>query len=185
VARDSTTETYVAMKVLVENWRWAGVPFYLRTGKRLPTRVSEIVVRFRSVPLRLFRDTPAECLAPNELLVRIQPDEGVSLRFQAKVPGAGMRLGPVDMSFDYADYFDGQPNTGYETLLYDALNGDATLFHRADMVEAGWEVVAPLLDLLAERPDALLHEYPSSTWGPAEADDLLARDGRAWRNPGQ
>ncbi|MCU0256411.1 MAG: glucose-6-phosphate dehydrogenase [Vicinamibacterales bacterium] len=183
VAAGSTTETYLAVKLLVENWRWAGVPFYLRTGKRLPARASEIAVQFRSVPLRLFRETPAECLAPNLLVARIQPDEGVSLRFQAKVPGAGMRLGPVDMSFEYGDYFDRRPSTGYETLLYDCMNGDATLFHRADMVEAGWEVVEPILQLLAERPSALLHEYAAGSWGPAAADALLARDGRAWITP--
>ncbi len=182
VGAASTTETFLAMKVLVENWRWAGVPFYLRTGKRLPVRVSEIAVQFKSVPLRLFRETPAECLAPNLLVARIQPDEGVSLRFQAKVPGAGMRLGPVEMAFDYADYFEQRPATGYETLLFDALHGDATLFHRADMVEAGWEVVAPILDLVAARPAALLHEYAAGSWGPAAADALPAADGRAWRN---
>jgi len=181
VAPDSTTETYVALKLLVDNWRWADVPFYLRTGKRLPVRASEIAIQFRRPPLRLFRDTPVECLEPNELAIRIQPDEGISLTFQAKVPGNQFRLGTVNMAFSYADYFPGAPSTGYETLLYDCMNGDATLFHRADMVEAGWKVVAPILDLVEASPSALLHAYPAFTWGPAEADALMARDGRQWR----
>ena len=181
VAPDSTTETYVALKLLVDNWRWADVPFYLRTGKRLPVRASEIAIQFRRPPLRLFRDTPIACLEPNELAIRIQPDEGISLTFQAKVPGNQVRLGPVHMAFSYADYFPGAPSTGYETLLYDCMNGDATLFHRADMVETGWKVVAPILDFVGASPSALLHEYPAFTWGPAEADALMARDGRQWR----
>jgi glucose-6-phosphate 1-dehydrogenase len=183
VASRSTTETYLAMKLLLENWRWADVPFYLRTGKRLPKRVTEIAVQFRSAPLRLFRDTPVECLTPNQLIVRIQPDEGISLQFQAKVPGAHVRLGTVKMDFSYADYFASAPNTGYETLLYDCMVGDQTLFHRADMVEAGWSVVAPVLDVVKDTPTALLHDYPAFTWGPPEADALLARDGRAWKRP--
>jgi len=183
VAPGSTTETFVALELQVENWRWADVPFYLRTGKRLPTRVSEIAVQFRRAPLRLFRDTPVECLDPNQLVIRIQPDEGISLTFHAKIPGPQMRLGTVNMAFSYADYFAREPATGYETLLYDCMNGDATLFHRADMVEAGWKVVAPILDVVHASPSALLHEYPAFSWGPPEADALLARTGRQWRNP--
>jgi glucose-6-phosphate 1-dehydrogenase len=183
VRPDSTTETFVALKLLIENWRWADVPFYLRTGKRLPTRASEITVQFRQPPLRLFHDAAGGACAPNLLTVHIQPDEGISLQFQAKVPGAEVRLGTVDMDFNYEDYFASAPSTGYETLLYDCMNGDATLFHRADMVEAGWDVVAPILDLLAADPGALLHDYAAASWGPAAADALLARDGRAWRNP--
>ncbi|MFO7692098.1 MAG: glucose-6-phosphate dehydrogenase [Vicinamibacterales bacterium] len=179
----STTETYLAMKLLVENWRWAGVPFYLRTGKRLPARVTEIAVQFRSAPLKLFSDTAVECLAPNLLVVRVQPDEGISLRFQAKVPGPQVRLGTVQMDFSYADHFASTPNTGYETLLYDCMTGDQTLFHRADMVETGWSVVAPVLNVVQQEPAALLHDYAASTWGPAAADALLARDGRSWRRP--
>jgi glucose-6-phosphate 1-dehydrogenase len=179
----STTETYLAMKLLVENWRWADVPFYLRTGKRLPKRLTEVAVQFRSAPLRLFRDTPVECLTPNQLVVRIQPDEGISLQFQAKVPGPQVRLGTVHMDFSYTDYFAAAPNTGYETLLHDCMAGDQTLFHRADMVETGWSVVAPVLDVVADAPAALLFEYPAHTWGPAEADALLAQDHRAWRRP--
>jgi glucose-6-phosphate 1-dehydrogenase len=183
VAPGSTTETYVALKLLIDNWRWADVPFYLRTGKRLPTRVSEIAVQFRRPPLQLFRDTPVECFDPNQLVIRIQPDEGIALAFQAKVPGPQMRLGEVNMAFSYADYFASAPDTGYETLLYDCMNGDATLFHRADMVEAGWRVVAPILDVVAASPSALLHQYPAFTWGPPEADALLSRDGRQARRP--
>jgi glucose-6-phosphate 1-dehydrogenase len=179
----STTETFVALKLLIENWRWADVPFYLRTGKRLPVRASEVTVQFRQPPLKLFREPAAGSCAPNLLTIHIQPDEGISLQFQAKVPGAQVRLGTVEMDFNYADYFAAAPSTGYETLLYDCMNGDPTLFHRADMVEAGWEVVAPILDLVAAEPAALLHEYPAASWGPAAAETLLARDGRAWRNP--
>jgi glucose-6-phosphate 1-dehydrogenase len=184
VATDSTTETYVALKLFVENWRWADVPFYLRTGKRLPTRVSEIAVQFRGAPLRLFRDRDVTSVEPNALVIRIQPEEGIALRLQAKIPGEQFRLGAVDMNFDYADYFASRPNTGYETLLHDCLMGDQTLFHRADMVEAGWTVVAPMLDLVAAEPSALLHGYPAQSWGPEAADRLLSGDGRQWRTNG-
>jgi glucose-6-phosphate 1-dehydrogenase len=181
VAAGSPTETYVALKLTVDNWRWADVPFYLRTGKRLAARASEVVLQFRRPPLHLFRDVPAECLEPNRLVVRIQPDEGISLAFQAKVPGPEMRLGRVDMAFAYEDYFASAPATGYETLLYDCMIGDQTLFHRADMVEAGWSVVAPVLDTVEASPAALLHDYAAFSQGPAEADALLAKDGRQWR----
>jgi len=179
----STTETFVALKLLIDNWRWADVPFYLRTGKRLPTRVSEIAVQFRRPPMKLFKSMAPHTAEPNVLVIRIQPGEGISLRFQAKVPGTPVRLGTVDMAFDYADYFASRPATGYETLLFDCMSGDPTLFHRADMVEAGWEVVAPILDLMQATPGALLHDYPAGSWGPAAADALLERDGRSWRNP--
>ena len=181
VAPDSTTETYVALKLTIDNWRFAGVPFYLRTGKRLPVRASEIVIQFNRPPLPLFRHAGIEHVEPNRLLVRIQPNEGISIQFQAKTPGAEVRLGTVTMAFNYADHFAGAPETGYETLLYDCMIGDQTLFHRSDMVAAGWRAVAPVLDLLNAEPAALLHSYPAHTWGPAVADALLARDGRAWR----
>jgi glucose-6-phosphate 1-dehydrogenase len=181
VAAGSTTETYVALKLTVDNWRWAEVPFYLRTGKRLATRASEIVLQFRRPPLHLFRDVPAECLEPNRLVIRIQPDEGISLSFQAKVPGPEMTLGRVDMAFAYEDYFASAPATGYETLLYDCMTGDQTLFHRADIVEAGWSAVAPVLDAVEASPAALLHDYAAYSEGPAEAEALLARDGRRWQ----
>jgi glucose-6-phosphate 1-dehydrogenase len=184
VAPGSATETYVALKLFVDNWRWADVPFYLRTGKRLAMRATKIAIQFKRPPLLLFRNTPVECLEPNLLVVRIQPDEGISLRFQAKVPGAQMRLDTVRMDFSYADHFAIAPDTGYETLLYDCMTGDQTLFHRADSVEAGWAAVEPILDVVRSEPAALLHEYAAFTWGPKEADELIGRDGREWRRPG-
>jgi glucose-6-phosphate 1-dehydrogenase len=182
VPPDSRTETFVAMKLLIDNWRWADVPFYLRTGKRMPARNTHIVIQFRRAPFVLFRDTPVENLMPNQLVLHIQPEEGISLRFAAKAPGAQMRLGSVDMSFEYADYFGVQPSTGYERLLHDCMIGDATLFQRADMVEAGWCVVSPVLDVWRALPPRSFPNYASGTWGPKDADELLERDGRRWRN---
>ncbi|MEO5819852.1 MAG: glucose-6-phosphate dehydrogenase [Vicinamibacteraceae bacterium] len=183
VAPTSTTETYVALKLLIDNWRWADVPFYLRTGKRLARRVSEIAIRFKSPPLLLFRDAAcAGQVVPNTLIVRIQPDEGIALRFQAKVPGPDLSVGLVRMEFKYADYFGAKPSTGYETLLYDVMTGDPSLFHRADMVETGWEVVAPILDAWTKTPDGV-EPYPASSWGPPSAQALLAREEREWRTP--
>jgi glucose-6-phosphate 1-dehydrogenase len=182
VPADSRTETFVAMKLLIDNWRWADVPFYLRTGKRMPVRNTHIVIQFRRAPFVLFRDTPVENLMPNQLVLHIQPEEGISLRFAAKVPGPVMRLGAVDMNFEYVDYFGQQPSTGYERLLHDCMNGDATLFQRADMVEAGWCVVSPALDVWKALPPRNFPNYASGTWGPADAEELLERDGRHWRN---
>jgi glucose-6-phosphate 1-dehydrogenase len=179
----SCTETFVALRVKIDNWRWAGVPFYLRTGKRLPKRVSEIAIQFRSAPLTLFRNACGTQPEPNQLIVRIQPDEGISLRFQAKVPGPDITLGDVKMDFKYVDYFGAKPSTGYETLLYDCMTGDSTLFHRADMIEAGWEAVTPILDAWEAERACTIATYPAGAWGPQEADDLLARDGRKWRRP--
>jgi glucose-6-phosphate 1-dehydrogenase len=183
VAPSSDTETYLALRLSIDNWRFAGVPFYLRTGKRLPARVSEIAIQFNRPPLQLYRQACAGEVEPNLLLVRIQPNDGISVQFQAKIPGGEVRLGTVTMAFNYADYFARAPETGYETLLHDCMTGDQTLFHRADMVAAGWRAVEPILDLVGAQPDALLHEYPAGSWGPAAADALLARDGRAWRRP--
>src|SRR5438876_1940711 len=182
VPPDSRTETFVAIKLLIDNWRWADVPFYLRTGKRLAARSTQVMIQFRRAPFVLFRDTPVETLMPNQLVLHIQPEEGISLRFAAKVPGPVMRLGPVDMNFAYADYFGQQPNTGYERLLHDCMIGDPTLFQRADMVEAGWCVVSPILDVWKALPPRNFPNYAAGTWGPKEADDLLERDGRRWRN---
>src|SRR5256714_558547 len=182
VARDSTAETFVALKLLIDNWRWADVPFYLRTGKRLPGRSTSIVIQFRRAPFVLFRDTPVENLMPNQLVLHIQPEEGISLRFAAKVPGPAMRLGAVNMKFEYADYFGSQPSTGYERLLHDCMIGDQTLFQRADMVEAGWCVVSPLLDVWKALPPRNFPNYAAGTWGPRDAEDLMERDGRHWRN---
>jgi glucose-6-phosphate 1-dehydrogenase len=182
VPSDSRTETFVAMKLQIDNWRWADVPFYLRTGKALPVRNTHIVIQFRRAPFVLFRDTPVENLTPNQLVLHIQPEEGISLRFAAKTPGAVMRLGTVDMNFEYADYFGVTPSTGYERLLHDCMIGDATLFQRADMVEAGWCVVNPVLDVWKALPPRNFPNYAAGTWGPKEADDLMERDGRRWRN---
>jgi glucose-6-phosphate 1-dehydrogenase len=177
----SNTETFVALKLGVDNWRWADVPFYVRTGKRLPKRVTEIVIQFRRAPLILFRDTPVDQLTPNVLVMHIQPDEGISLQFGAKIPGAHVRVGQVTMDFHYTDYFGAEPSTGYERLLYDCMIGDATLFQRADMVEAGWSVVEPILDIWRALPARSFPNYAAGAWGPKEADDLLKRDGRHWR----
>jgi glucose-6-phosphate 1-dehydrogenase len=181
VPQDSRTETFVALKLLIDNWRWADVPFYLRTGKRLPKRVTEIAIQFNRPPFMLFRKTSVEHLTPNLLVLHIQPDEGISLRFGAKMPGPLVQLGSVNMDFRYADYFGSTPSTGYERLLYDCMTGDATLFQRADMVEASWGVVAPILDVWKALPPRNFPNYAAGTWGPKEADELIERDGRRWR----
>jgi glucose-6-phosphate 1-dehydrogenase len=181
----SSTETFVALKLLIDNWRWAGVPLYLRTGKRLKIRASEIVIQFKSVPFQLFRRTAVERLAPNQFIVHIQPQEGISLQFGAKIPGPIVKLGTVNMDFRYADYFGSKPSTGYERLLYECMIGDATLFQRADMVEASWSVVQPILDVWQALPPRNFPNYPAGSWGPWEANDLLERDSRQWREPGQ
>lgn len=183
VAPDSQTESYAALKVLIDNWRWAEVPFYLRTGKRMPTRVTEIAVQFKGAPHALFRDTQVDRMHPNWLVLRIQPKEGISLQFEAKVPGPRVRLDTVKMDFSYADYFGQSPSTGYETLLYDCMIGDATLFHRADVVETGWDIVEPVQASWAHSAAAPVEPYAAGSWGPAGADALLRRDGRAWRTP--
>jgi glucose-6-phosphate 1-dehydrogenase len=181
VAPDSMTETYVAMQLAIDNWRWAGVPFYLRTGKSLTRRTTEIAIQFKRVPFALFRDTPVDALTPNVLVLQIQPDEGISLQFGAKKPGPEIQLGSVRMDFRYRDYFHSEPSTGYETLVYDCMIGDAMLFQRADSVEAGWAVVQPVLDLWHGDKTAPLETYPAGTPGPEAAEQLLSRSGRAWR----
>jgi glucose-6-phosphate 1-dehydrogenase len=180
----STTETFVALKLFVDNWRWADVPIYLRTGKCLPKRETTIAIQFKRPPFMLFRDTPVEQLDPNRLVLHIQPDEGIVLSFGAKVPGPQLRLGNVDMSFDYGDYFGSEPSTGYERLLYDCMTGDATLFQRADMVEAGWTVVEPILDVWKALPPRDFPNYPAGSWGPNDAEALLERSERQWYNGG-
>jgi glucose-6-phosphate 1-dehydrogenase len=182
ISINSFTETYVALKLFIDNWRWAEVPFYIRTGKRLQKRVTEITIQFKRAPFMLFRQTPVEHLKSNRLVIRIQPDEGISLSFGAKIPGPVMSLGTVDMNFLYADYFGSTPSTGYERLLYDCMLGDATLFQRIDMSLAGWNVVAPVLDIWKALPPRNFPNYTSGSWGPKEADDLLKRDGRHWMN---
>jgi glucose-6-phosphate 1-dehydrogenase len=180
VAAASRVETYAAMKLTIDNWRWAGVPFYLRTGKRLAARCTEIAIQFRRAPFTLFRHSGADHPTDNRLVIRIQPDEGISLTFGAKTPGTVMRQSDVEMRFSYADYFGVQSRTGYERLLYDCMIGDQTLFQRADMVEAGWALIQPVLDLWGAQPVPDFPNYAAGTWGPAEANELLARDGRAW-----
>ena len=179
VAPDSNVETYVGLKLLIDNWRWADVPFYLRTGKRLGARDTEIAIRFKRAPYVMFRNTPIERMNRNRLVLHIQPDEGISVRFGAKIPGSTMNIGAVVMEFDYEDYFGDTPSTGYERLLHDCMVGDATLFQRADQVEAGWAVVEPILQAWKQGPPDFPN-YKAGTWGPKEADDLLKRDGQ-WR----
>jgi glucose-6-phosphate 1-dehydrogenase len=177
----SNTETFVALKLQIDNWRWADVPFYMRTGKRLANRTTEIAIQFRRAPMALFRETAVHGLAPNRLVLRIQPDEGISLQFGAKIPGESDRVGSVNMDFRYKDYFGTETSTGYERLLYDCMIGDATLFQLADMVETGWSVVEPVLDVWKALPPRAFPNYPAGSMGPKEADDLMKRDGRAWR----
>jgi glucose-6-phosphate 1-dehydrogenase len=180
---ESTTNTYAAVTFLVENWRWAGVPFYIRTGKYLPKRVTEIAIHFRSAPLSVFRssEAPGETV-PNLLILRIQPEEGISLKFVSKRPGAGMTLRPVSMDFNYGASFGERSPSAYETLLLDAIIGDATLYTRQDMVEASWRAVQPILDCWnAQKFD--FPNYAAGTWGPAAADAMLARRGHVWRTP--
>jgi glucose-6-phosphate 1-dehydrogenase len=181
VAVDSNTETFFACKLKIDNWRWAGVPFYLRTGKYMKRRWTEIAIRFHQAPYTLFRGTHVERMNPNWMILRIQPDEGIALEFAAKRPGPSVKLSTVSMDFAYETYFKSAPNTGYETLIYDCMIGDATLFQRADNVEAGWRAVQPILDAWANHPPRDFPNYVAGGSGPAVADELLARDGRAWR----
>jgi glucose-6-phosphate 1-dehydrogenase len=181
VSPESRTETFVALKLNIDNWRWAGVPFYLRTGKRLAKRHTEIAIRFKRTPFELFRNAPLHKALNNTLVIQIQPVEGISLSFGAKIPGPVLRVGSVDMSFAYSQYFGAVAYTGYEVLLYDCMIGDATLFQRADMVEAGWTVVDPMLDVWRALPPRKFPNYAAGTWGPADADQLLELDERQWR----
>jgi glucose-6-phosphate 1-dehydrogenase len=177
----SQTNTYAAATFFVENWRWAGIPFYMRTGKRLPKRASEIAIQFNPAPLAIF-DSESDSPAPNLLILRIQPEEGISLRFLSKRPGAGMNLRPVSMDFNYGSSFGERSPSAYETLLLDALIGDATLYTRQDMVEASWAAVEPIQNLWREtRFD--FPNYPAGTWGPPAADEMLAQRGHVWRAP--
>jgi glucose-6-phosphate 1-dehydrogenase len=180
VSPESRTETFVALKLNIDNWRWVGVPFYVRTGKRLAKRHTEITIQFKRTPFELFRNTPGHKHS-NQLVIQIQPAEGISLSFGAKIPGPILRVGSVDMSFEYSKYFGEAAYTGYEVLLYDCMIGDAMLFQRADMVEAGWNVVDPVLDVWKALPPRRFPNYSAGTWGPKESDDLLQRDGREWR----
>jgi glucose-6-phosphate 1-dehydrogenase len=182
VAPESNTETYAALKISIDNWRWADVPFYVRTGKRLPAKHSDIVIQFKKAPFILFRDTSVERLTTNRIVIHIQPDEGITLHFGAKIPGPIVNMGAVDMDFNYLEHFGETGSTGYERLLFDCMIGDATLFQRADMVEASWQIVTPVLDVWHAIPARSFPNYKAGTWGPKEADELLTHDGRSWRN---
>ncbi len=179
----SNTETYCAMKLAVDNWRWAGVPFYLRTGKRLPQRVTQVVLQFKRAPKMLFRQTDVEHISPNRLVIHIQPQEGISLQFEAKVPGPAVHLKSVRMNFNYEDHFHAIPQTGYETLIYDVMIGDSTLFPRFDMVDASWQIATPILDVWQSLPARHFPNYAAGAWGPDDANKLLAKDGRKWYIP--
>ncbi len=181
VAAVSNVETYVALQLEIDNWRWAGVPFFIRTGKHMARRMTEIAIRFKQAPYAAFQDTPVDTLRPNWLVLRIAPDEGISLQFEVKRPGPVVDLAAVKMDFQYNDWFPKQPNVGYETLLYDVMIGDQTLFMRADMVEQTWRIVQPVLDAWATDKETV-PVYASGSDGPEAADELLARDGdRTWR----
>ncbi|MBI4164106.1 MAG: glucose-6-phosphate dehydrogenase [Acidobacteria bacterium] len=183
VAANSTTETFTALKFFIDDWRWADVPFYLRSGKRLAKRASEIAIQFRRVPHLLFRDCATQRIDPNLLIVHIQPDEGMSLSFSAKLPGPVMKIRPVTMNFRYSEVFNASPPTAYETLLLDCMLGDATLFNRQDAVDLSWQLVDPILARWKEDGDRGLAFYDAGSWGPAEADAFLAADGRVWVPP--
>ena len=183
VDQNSDTETYVALKLFVDNWRWQDVPFYLRTGKRLPDRISEVAIQFRPAPHQSFPATAMGDWQPNRLVIQIQPEEGILLRFQAKRPGPKVRLGPVDMRFNYCEAFRTTPPEAYETLLLDVMLGDATLFMRADQVEAAWNVVMPVLDGWKAVAPEDFPNYRAGSWGPEAAQVLIARDGYSWILP--
>jgi glucose-6-phosphate 1-dehydrogenase len=180
-AVNSTTETFVAMRLFVDNWRWAGVPFYLRTGKRLPKRSSEVAIQFKDVPNVLFNAHPDVPLEPTVLSLRVQPEEGLSMRIASKLPGPKVRIYPVKMEFNYASSFGGTTPEAYERLLLDVMAGDATLFMRRDAVEAAWQFVMPIIDHWSKSHTRYLPEYRAGTWGPLEADRLIENDGRRWR----
>ncbi len=184
----SRTETFAALKLRMDNWRWAGVPFYLRTGKRLTAQYTEIAIQFKRAPTIMFKDTDVEQLQPDMLVLRIQPNEGIQMSFGAKVPGPTMKVGTVNMDFCYEDYFGNKPATGYETLIYDCMNGDATLYKHADTVAKGWEIVQSVMDVWSALPPRDFPNYAAGTWGPKAAGELLKNDNRQWRRiktPGQ
>ena len=177
----STTETYAALKLTIDNWRWAGVPFYLRTGKALGVKRTEIAIKFKQAPFAMFRDTPVDKLSQNFLIISTEPTEGIALQFNTKVPGPAIEIDGVEMKFRYKDYFQAEPSTGYETLIYDCMIGDNILFQRADSVEAGWQAVQPFLDAWKKAGAKGLKVYEPGSEGPEEANELMERDGRNWR----
>jgi glucose-6-phosphate 1-dehydrogenase len=182
VSRESHTETYVAAQLYIDNWRWADVPFFLRTGKKMAKKAAVLSVSFHEPPSVLWRDTPVSHLTPNQLLFHIQPEQGVELNFEAKIPGPSMNLRTVHMRFSYDQAFESVRGTGYETLLYDAMRGDETLFARADMVEAGWSAIQPIMDVWSKQTPEFPN-YDQGSWGPAAADKLIRAAGKEWHNP--
>lgn len=183
VPPDSKTETYVAMKFFIDNWRWSGVPFYIRTGKRLPIRVTEIVIHFKSTPHALFGKEAGTGMVSNQLIIRIQPDEGILLKFGMKVPGAGFKVQEVGMDFHYSQLSDVRLPEAYERLLLDCIHGDATLYSRGDSVEATWEFIDPILTAWQQNPNIKLYGYPAGSWGPDSADPLIDAPEKSWRYP--
>jgi glucose-6-phosphate 1-dehydrogenase len=181
VDQESLTETYVALRFTIDNWRWADVPFYVRSGKRLPKRVTEIAVHFKRTPHRIFAGLPQDQLGNNTIVIRIQPDEGISLRFSSKIPGSTVRTRPVTMDFRYGTSFGGRLADAYTRLIHDCMLGDATLYARGDSVEAAWSLITPIHEGWKSNKDSQVFGYPAGTWGPPEADELLRSDGRHWR----
>jgi glucose-6-phosphate 1-dehydrogenase len=182
VKADSNTETYAAIKFYIDNWRWGGVPFYIRTGKRLPTRVTEVVIHFKPTPHFLFSQCSAG-ISSNQLVIRIQPDEGILLKFGMKIPGAGFEVQNVNMDFHYSDLAHQRIPSAYERLIFDSMKGDATLFAQSDEVIEAWKFLSPIIDSWKNDPDIPLHGYPAGTWGPEKADDLIAEKELTWRYP--
>ena len=183
VNKNSETETYVAMKAFIDNWRWSGIPFYIRTGKCLPTRVTEIVVHFKSTPNFLFKERNDNVDKDNILVLRIQPDEGILLKFGIKTPGAGFETKSVNMDFRYSDYADIYIPEAYERLLLDAVHGDATLYPRSDSVEEAWKIIDPVLKEWKSNKNIKLYGYPAGTWGPEYADEIIEGKENHWRYP--
>jgi glucose-6-phosphate 1-dehydrogenase len=182
---DAQTDTYAAVTFFIDNWRWAGTPVYIRTGKRMPKRVTDIAIQFKAPPLGLFQQetkTGLREVRPNLLVLRIQPEEGISLRFLSKSPGSGMRVRPVSMDFNYGSSFGERSPTAYETLLLDAMIGDPTLYTRQDMVEASWQIVQPILEVW-QNTKFFFPNYPAGSWGPKASDEMLAQQGHVWRIP--
>lgn len=183
VSPASTTETYVALKFQIDSWRWADVPFYVRSGKRLPKRVTEIAVQFKRTPHHLFTALPTESIDHNNIVIRVQPDEGISLKFSSKIPGSVMRMRPVTMDFRYGSSFGGHLADAYTRLILDCMLGDPTLYARGDSVDVAWQLITPIHEGWASNKESSVYDYAAGTWGPAEADEMLAKDGRRWRFP--
>jgi glucose-6-phosphate 1-dehydrogenase len=183
VAPDSATPTYGAIRFMIDNWRWHDVPFYLRSGKRLPRRATEIAIQFRRPPHMMFPLPPGQAMEPNTLAIRVQPKEGITLRFEVKMPGVDVKLASVDMDFGYAEAFGELEHDAYETLLLDCMLGEATLFTRSDEVEAAWSAVDPIIAFWDSKRPEHFPNYAAGTWGPAVADEFIAREGAKWREP--